>query len=205
MTDGACNPALITVARGAMTESGHRGAIAICDADGALAETVGDVDRPVFPRSAIKALQAIPLVATGAADAAGYSHCDIALACASHSGAAEHARTADGILGRVGLTDAALACGAHWPLGETENRDLARHNDEPRRVHNNCSGKHAGMLALAHHLNAPTAGYVHADHPVQRAILDVLARYSGEPLQDRHPATDGCGAPNWPITLTGLA
>ena len=108
----------------------------------------GDAERPVYPRSAVKALQALPLVESGAADRLGLSDKEIALACASHSGSYDHVATVRTMLAKAGCDERALECGAHWPLGEGEARALARSGRTPTALHNNCSGKHAGFSAF---------------------------------------------------------
>ena len=128
----------------------------------------------MFPRSAIKPLQALALVESGAADRFALGEQELALACASHSGEPEHVARVQAWLARLGLDGAALECGAHPPLHAPSAQRLADEGRSPERVHNNCSGKHAGMITLARHLGAPIAGYSRADHPVQRLIAKVL-------------------------------
>ena len=141
------NPALVEIIRGDLVESRHAGAIAVADAQGRLLLAFGDVQRPVFPRSAIKAMQAIPLVESGAADAFGLGDDELAVACASHSGDPVHVEAVRRLLAKAGLDESYLACGAHWPVSETAARELVRAGRRPQAIHNNCSGKHAGMLA----------------------------------------------------------
>jgi L-asparaginase II len=126
------NPVLVEVLRGALVESRHRGAVAVADADGAAVLAVGDVATPIFPRSAVKALQALPLIETGAADAYGFGDEELALACASHSGEPGHVAVAERMLARAGLDASALRCGAHWPMAQSAVAALAR-SGEPRR------------------------------------------------------------------------
>src|SRR5262249_31648284 len=155
---------LIEVTRGSLVESGHRGAVAVADADGALLLALGDVERPVFPRSAVKAMQALPLIESGAADACRLGEEELAVACAAHSGEAVHVAAVRTLLAKAGLDESDLACGAHWPIGDHASRELARAGKSPAAIHNNCSGKHAGMLAVARHLGLPTRGYEKPDH-----------------------------------------
>ncbi|MEQ9180849.1 MAG: asparaginase, partial [Nitratireductor sp.] len=168
------NPVLVEVMRGALVESRHRGAVAVIDADGRTMFEIGDIDRPVFPRSAIKAIQALPLVESGAADACGFDDRDLALACASHSGEAAHAERAAAMLARAGLDEDALECGSHWPLGEQATLDLARAGQTPSALHNNCSGKHAGFLCVCCHGGTAHRGYSGYDHPMQRELRAVM-------------------------------
>ena len=138
---------LVEVFRGTLVESRHAGAIAVADADGGLLFAFGDVERPVFPRSAVKAMQAMPLVESGAADAFGLGDDELAVACASHSGELAHVEAVRSLLAKAGLDESYLACGAHWPISEEASRELIRVGRRPQAIHNNCSGKHAGMLA----------------------------------------------------------
>ena len=142
------NPALVEATRGGIVESVHRGALAIVDARGASVHALGDTARPVFARSAVKVLQALPLVTSGAADALALSDEELALACASHNGQAQHVATAAGMLAKAGLDEAALECGAHWPQHEVAQRELAASGRPLSALHNNCSGKHAGFLCV---------------------------------------------------------
>src|SRR5215210_6853486 len=140
------NPVLVEVMRGALTESRHRGAVAVVDADGATVLALGDVIRPVYPRSAVKPLQALPLIENGAAERYGFGDEELALACASHGGEAAHVEIAARMLARAGLDESALECGAHWPSHQPSAQALARSGATPSALHNNCSGKHAGFL-----------------------------------------------------------
>jgi len=199
------NPVLIEVTRGPLLESWHRGAVAVASASGAMALQLGDVVQPIYPRSSIKALQALPLIETGAADHFGYGAQEIALACASHAGTERHTRLAAAMLERIGLKEEALGCGAHAPLGGAAAQALNERHREPTQLHNNCSGKHAGMLATAVHLGEPTAGYWEVDHPVQQRVLDVLVDMSGVALGPEVQGFDGCSVPNWAMPISALA
>ncbi len=199
------NPIVVEVMRGARVESRHRGAGAVVDADGAVALMLGEIDEPVFPRSAVKALQSLPLIESGAADALRLSEAEIALACASHSGATAHVETAAAMLAKAGLDAASLACGAHWPLGEEASRALARAGQAPSPLHNNCSGKHAGFLCLACASGWETKGYEQAAHPVQRAAKAAIEDVTGAALGEDVCAIDGCSIPTYAIPLRALA
>ena len=199
------NPIVVEVMRGARVELRHRGAGAVVDADGAVALAFGEIDEPVFPRSAVKALQSLPLVESGAADALRLSEAEIALACASHSGAPAHVETAAAMLAKAGLDAASLACGAHWPLGEDASRALARAGQTPSPLHNNCSGKHAGFLCLACASGWETRGYEQAAHPVQRAAKAAIEDVTGAALGEDVCATDGCSIPTYAVPLRALA
>ncbi len=201
---GTANPVLIELTRGQLIESSHRGAIAIAAASGAIVLALGDVDHPVYPRSSLKPLQALPLLESGAATFFGLSDEEVALACASHSGEAMHTERVGTWLSRLGLSVADLACGPHPVRDEpTRTKMLCAHED-PSALHNNCSGKHTGFLTLAKHLRAPTAGYVHVEHPVQRAVHAAIAELGG--LQGALPwGVDGCAAPNFALPLAAFA
>jgi L-asparaginase II len=199
------NPVVVEVLRGDRVESAHRGAGAVVDADGRIALAFGDIDMPVYPRSAVKALQALPLIESGAADRLGLDEAEIALACASHSGEAPHVALASGMLAKAGRDAGALECGAHWPLGEMAARALARSGGSPSALHNNCSGKHAGFVCLACAEGINPKGYVSPDHPVQRAVTEALADVTGARLGAENRAIDGCSIPAYAIPLRALA
>lgn len=199
------NPILVRITRGDAVESTHRGAIVCANARGEIKIEVGDIDAAVFPRSSVKALQALPLVESGAADAFTLSDAELALACASHNGEAVHVNTARSVLRKIGLDDAALACGPQWPAREADWRALSQAEQGPGRIHNNCSGKHAGMLALARHLDMPTQGYVDRDHPVQLAVRRAVEEMTDTPLATAPCGTDGCSIPTYAVPLRSLA
>jgi len=189
------NPVLVELTRGDLVESRHRGAVAIADASGKLAWSCGDVERPIYPRSAVKMLQALTLVESGAADAFALSDEELALACASHSGEPFHVELVRAWLGRIGLDDNALSCGA--PIG-MDGRRLSR-------AHHNCSGKHTGFLTAARHLGLATRGYERPDHPVQRRVLAAIADMAGIDASGTPVAIDGCTAPAVALPLRALA
>jgi L-asparaginase II len=199
------NPFLVEVARGALVESRHRGSVSVVDADGAAVLSLGDVDRRVFPRSAVKALQAMPLVESGIAEAYALTDEEIALACASHSGEPEHVAAAQSMLAKVGLDEECLECGVHWPMGEGANRALAAKGQGPSALHNNCSGKHAGFICLACGMNEDPTGYVKAEHPVQRRVRDALEDLTGACHTGEKSGIDGCSIPTYAIPLPSLA
>jgi L-asparaginase II len=207
------NPVLIEVRRGGYVESAHAGAIAVVDADGSLRAAVGDVDRPVFPRSAVKSMQALPLIASGAADALRLSVTELALACASHAGEPAHTATAAGMLAKAGLDERALECGTHWPIDEDAARVIARAGGLPGPLHNNCSGKHAGFACLGCLMARDDGrdpreflrGYVRPDHPVMREVTAALQAATGLDLARAPRGTDGCSIPTFGIPLRQLA
>jgi L-asparaginase II len=199
------NPVLIELTRGTRVESRHAGSLAIVRADGTRLGSLGDIDAPVFPRSAVKMLQAIPFVESGALQRFGLGLPEVAIACASHSGTPRHVRVVEQLLVRAGLTPAALACGAHEPLDPQAARALARAGTPPVALHNNCSGKHAAMLATAAHRGEPIEGYWRAEHLVQSRIREVLEDLTGTALTAGACAIDGCSVPSWAIPLAALA
>ncbi len=199
------NPVVVEVTRGPRVESFHRGSGAVVDADGAIVFAFGDIERPIYPRSAIKAFQALPLIESGAADRLGLNEAEIALACASHSGEAAHVAIAAGMLAKAGANVATLACGAHWPENAGAQRALARSGDAPSALHNNCSGKHAGFLCLACAKGVPFDGYERPEHLVQREAHAAIEDLVGETLGEDRRAIDGCSIPTYAISLKGLA
>ena len=207
------NPDLVHALRGGIVESFHRGALVVVDADGSLLHALGDIDRPIFPRSACKVLQALPLVASGAAEAFGLIDAELALACASHGGEPGHTATAASLLAKAGLDASALECGAHWPSNDAALKALARVADAPGLLHNNCSGKHAGFVCVGC-LMARAAGrepaefvrgYIGPEHAVMREVSAALAAATDTDLSRAPVGTDGCSIPSFAIPLRQLA
>lgn len=205
MTNPVTNPVAVEVLRDGRVESFHRGSVAVCDVQGVVRLARGDVESPIFPRSALKPIQALPLLETGAAEAFAVSDAELALACASHNGEALHADVVNRWLSRLDLSEQALACGAHWSLSESVARTMAEKGDRPSDIHNNCSGKHAGMLTTARHLGGDVEGYEIADHPVQIKVRDAISEMSDYDLSIAGAAIDGCSVPAYAIPLAGLA
>ena len=199
------NPVLVEATRGPCVESAHRGAAVVLDADGGVLFAAGDVDRPVFPRSAVKALLALPLVESGAADRLGLTDAEIALCCASHSGEPAHVAAALAMLVKAGRDAACLECGAHWPINEAASRALAAAGRTPSALHNNCSGKHAGFVCLACDRGEDPAGYVRPDHPTMREATAALAAMTSARLDAATRAIDGCAIPTYAMPLRALA
>ncbi|MEE2980574.1 MAG: asparaginase [Pseudomonadota bacterium] len=204
-TKSTLTPLAVEVTRGAVVESRHRASCAVFDSAGNLVQSWGDVDQAVYPRSAIKAIQALPLVETGAAEAYGLGDGEIALACSSHGGEPFHVATVEAWLVRIGLNEADFECGAHLPAHGPSSEALLRHDHAVTQIHNNCSGKHMGFLTTACHAGEPTKGYIHPDHPVQQRISAVIAALSGVDLARVPVAVDGCGIPTLALQLKGLA
>lgn len=200
------NPVLVETARGGIVDLRHRGAIAVSDAGGRLVWSSGDVDRPIYPRSAVKLFQALPLVESGAADRFGLDDIQLALACSSHSSEDGHVKVAQAILATAGLGEADLACGCHWPLyNQAQLIEFARSGQTPNQLHNNCSGKHAGFLCVACHLGLETAGYIGPEHEIQRQAKAAQEDMTGYRLSAGEGAIDGCGIPAHAFPLRTLA
>ena len=205
------NPVLAEALRGGIVESAHCGAVAVVDADGALHSAWGDIDRPIFPRSAVKVLQALPLVESGAAERYGLIDEELALACASHGGEARHTAMAASMLAKAGLDVAALECGAHWPYFDGAIKAMAAAGSHPSALNNNCSGKHAGFVCLGclmageNDRRAFLEGYVKPDHPVMREVTAALQSSTGYDLARAAVGTDGCSIPTYAIPLRHLA
>jgi L-asparaginase II len=199
------NPVLVEVTRGAIVESRYRGAVAVVDDGGRRVAAIGDVGAPVFPRSAVKPIQALPLIESGAADAYGFGAAELALACASHSGERRHVETAAAMLAAAGRSAADLECGAHWPFSSVAEQALIRAGRLPGPLHNNCSGKHAGFVCTACHRGIDPKGYVDPGHPVQREVTAALAALTGVSLDETNRGVDGCSIPAYAIPLDRIA
>jgi L-asparaginase II len=197
--------AIVEVSRGTVVESVHRLVIAVADGTGRLRASAGDVELVTFARSAIKPIQAIPLVEDGVAARFVLSEEDLALCCASHNGEAIHVAGVLAMLRRFGVEPDALACGPHAPLGEAASRALRQAGKEPERVHNNCSGKHAGMLGLARAHGWPIEGYAQPAHPVQQRMRAEVARWTGVTGESLYEAVDGCGVVTFALPVSAMA
>jgi L-asparaginase II len=187
--------------RGGILESTHLGHAVICDAKG-IVQAWGNPDAVIFPRSSCKMIQALPLIETGAADARGLSQAHLALACASHQGAHLHVDMASRWIADLGLAESDLRCGAHEPMDHAERDRLIEAHEKPCQLHNNCSGKHSGFLTVTQHLKAGPE-YVELDHPLQKAIRAATEEVTGETVAGW--GVDGCSAPNFAMSLAGLA
>ncbi len=199
------DPILVEVLRGTRVESQHAGIAAVVDAAGGVVFQAGDIDRPVYPRSAVKAMLTLPLVEGGGADRLGLTPAEIALTCASHSGQDVHVAAATSMLAKAGQTGACLECGTHWPLDSAATRALAAAGAEPSALHNNCSGKHSGFVCLACDRGEDVAGYVKPDHPTMRVVTAALSAMTGTVLDESNRAVDGCSIPTFAIPLRALA
>jgi L-asparaginase II len=196
---------VLELTRGGLTESVHYGAIAAADADGDLVAAWGDPATVTFLRSSAKPLQALATVECGAADRFGFGSEQIALMCASHSGTDAHAQVAAGMLAALGLSEADLLCGTHPPLDAATARRLEADGERAGPLRNNCSGKHAGMLALSAFLGEAHADYLSPDGPVQQRILRAFAEMCGLEPERVGVGIDGCSAPNFAVPLRAAA
>lgn len=191
--------------RGGVVESVHTVHVAVVDADGRLVARAGDPRLVAFYRSAAKPLQALPLVEDGVVERFGLTGEQLALCCASHNAEPGHLATARTILEAIGLAEDDLECGPHLPLREEEAHRLLAEGGRPGRLHDNCSGKHAGMLALALHHGWETEGYIRPEHPVQRRMLDEVSRWTGLEPDGIATGTDGCGVVSFAVPLERMA
>lgn len=201
----SANPILAELVRGNWVENLHRGAFCVVGADGEILARAGDVERPIFPRSAIKSLQALAIFKSGAQKKFQFTSEELALACASHHGQPKHIETVSCMLQKLGLSANDLECGAHPPSNPEARKALRNAGEKPTALHNNCSGKHAGMLAVALALGAPTAGYTERDHPVQKLVRACVEQVIGTGLSEDRCGTDGCSIPTWAAPLSAFA
>lgn len=198
------NPVLVELTRSDRVESVHRGAIAVCDASGALRFAAGDVDATVYPRSSLKPVQAIPLIESGAAAMFGLGSEEIALACASHSGELQHTARVAAWQAKIGCSVADLACGPHRPMYEGTANEMIVRGEKWTALHNNCSGKHTGFMSVARALGAPVAQYEKPEHPVQRQVEETFSQLARIPRPLPY-GIDGCTVPNFAVPLRALA
>ena len=192
---------LVEVTRGELVESRHRGSIALVDAHGETQSFIGDTQQYVFMRSSAKPLQIIPLIEGGTADRFQFTDRELAVMMASHGGEPFHVEAVEGILAKIGLDESALRCGIHWPANKEAAFELRRKGEKPTEVHNNCSGKHAGMLAVAVHRGYTLDDYTSPDHPVQRMIRATIADFAGMTSEQIKIAVDGCSVPVFGLPL----
>jgi L-asparaginase II len=191
--------------RGEIVESVHRGHLIVVSGAGETLYNLGNPETVTFWRSSAKSFQAIPVLTSGAAERFGFSEREIALACGSHSGERVHVETAAKMLEKIGLSESDLRCGAHTPFDEKRAEEMSRTGEQPTQLHNNCSGKHAAMLAYAKHAGADLETYEMIENPVQQAILDCVAEFSGIPKDRIKIGIDGCAAPNFAVPISAMA
>jgi L-asparaginase II len=196
---------LVEVWRGPIIESRHSGHLIAVDGNGRRICALGSPETVTYLRSSGKPFQALPVVFSGAADRFNFTEQEVAIACGSHNGEPVHVETVRSILRKIGLPESALKCGVHEPYSVEVARELIRRQEQPTPIQNNCSGKHAAMLALAKHLGAPTETYDEPANPVQRMILQTVSDFSGVPLNEVVLGTDGCGVPVFAIPVQAMA
>jgi L-asparaginase II len=193
---------MVELWRGGRMESQHLGHAVICDEAGQVVQAWGNPDAIIFPRSSCKMVQALPLIESGAADAFGLTDKQLAFACASHQGAHIHSDAARAWLADLDLGEETLRCGPQKPGDKEARFEMIRAGETPCQVHNNCSGKHCGFLTLNKHLGGG-AEYIDPNHPVQMAAKEALEDTSDEASSGY--GIDGCSAPNFATSVTGLA
>jgi L-asparaginase II len=196
---------LAEIIRGSVTESVHFGHVAVVDATGQVVAGAGDTGTEIFFRSSAKPFQALPLVVSGAADAFGFTSEELALACASHNGTERHQSIVSSMLDKAGLEEDDLRCGHRLPLDETEKARIVLGQKPATQVQCECSGKHAGMLAVCKHLGWPLDGYLEPDHPLQVEIRSIVAGACDVPDESFVLATDGCSLPTFGAPLDAFA
>jgi L-asparaginase II len=196
---------LVEVRRGPIIESRHRGHVIAVDGDGTVIASLGAPEMITYLRSSAKPFQALPLLLSGAADRFGFSEQELALACASHNGEPIHVEAAASMLRKIGLAPSDLKCGVHWPFSSEVVQELRERRLQPNVLHNNCSGKHAGMLAVALQLGAPIGTYDHPDSPVQQGIERIVARFAGIERAQLAIGIDGCGVPVFGMSVRSMA
>lgn len=196
---------LAKVIRGETVESIHRGHLIVLDGAGDVISQIGNAETVTFFRSSAKPFQAIPFIMSGAAERFGFLETEIALACASHSGEKIHTTVAEKMLRKIGLSESDLRCGAHFPFNEARTDEMIRAGEKPTQLHNNCSGKHSAMLALAKHTGADIKSYDLLENPVQQMILKAVAEFTETPETQIQIGIDGCAAPNFALTVSGMA
>ncbi|MGA9266967.1 MAG: asparaginase, partial [Rhodomicrobium sp.] len=201
----SANPVLIEVMRGAAVESRHRGAFVVVDASGKIVHSAGDPRMSIYPRSAVKPLQAIPLIETGAADLFGLTDKELALACASHKGEPVHVDAVNAWLDRIGLGDVALECGIQAPRTPAAAKRVILAGTPLTAAYHNCSGKHTGFLTACVACGDAPSGYIDPDHPAQKRVTQALAEMTGCDLSAVSLARDGCGVPTYHMPLQSLA
>lgn len=195
----------VQVTRGGIVESEHSIKAVIVSSTGEVVESWGDVDSLVYPRSAIKAMQALAFIEMGGAKQFAFDDEEIAICCASHSGEPKHVATVQSMLDKLALSETDFECGCHWPMRAETSYQLAGEGKTPTQLHNNCSGKHAGMLGLAKLLGSSPSGYIEVDHPVQQKIASTMAQMCEYDYSTAPWSPDGCSAPTWAMPLTNLA
>lgn len=196
---------LVEVTRGEVVESQHRGHLVVLDGDGKELFCLGDKKRVTFMRSSAKPFQVLPFLRSGGAEKFGFLDSEIAIACASHSGEPIHVETVKSMLKKIKMDESYLKCGTHLPFNEKIAEKMIRNNEKPTPIHNNCSGKHAAMLAFAKHLNTNPSDYIQIESPVQQEILRIISVFAETEESDIKIGIDGCSAPNFALSIEAMA
>lgn len=195
------NPILVEVYRNEVLESFHRGVVCVADENGNVVYSEGDVQQVCYPRSAMKFLQVIPLLEHGGKEEFNFTLEEIAVMCGSHSAQPEHLQAVASILAKIGLDKSALHCGPQYPTSKKDTNELIRKGEPPHDIHNNCSGKHAGMLAMCALMGWETNDYINPQHPLQQLILDTCSAFYEYPKERMVTALDGCSAPIFSVPV----
>jgi len=196
---------LAKVIRGGTVESIHRGHLIVVDGDGNTLFALGNPETVTFFRSSAKPFQTIPFLTSGAASVFGFSEKEIALACGSHSGEKMHTEAVEKMLEKIGLSEADLRCGTQLPFSEKRAEEMIRTGEKPTQLHNNCSGKHAAMLAFAKHIGADLNNYDLPEHPIQQTILQCVSDFTDISTDEIKIGIDGCAAPNFALPISAMA
>jgi L-asparaginase II len=199
------NPVLVEVYRAGVLESFHRGVICVVNAQGEIVFSQGDTNQVCYPRSAMKLLQVIPLLVNGGLEKFKFTPEEIAVMCGSHNAEAEHLRVVNSILQKIGLEKDALNCGPQYPSSKRDANVLIKADQKPHHIHNNCSGKHAGMLATCVLMGWPVENYIDEQHPLQQRILDSCSLMYEYPKENMVTALDGCSAPIFSVPVYNQA
>jgi L-asparaginase II len=199
------NPILVEVYRNNVLESFHRGAVCVVNHAGEIVFSLGDVEQLCYPRSAMKLLQVIPLIADGGIERFHFTLEEIAVMCGSHNAEPEHLRVIQSILKKTGLHKDNLCCGPQYPSSKRDANALIRADEKPHHIHNNCSGKHAGMLAACVLNGWPVEDYINPTHPLQQRIMEVCSLMYEYPAEKMITALDGCSAPIYSVPVYNQA
>ncbi|MES2778278.1 MAG: asparaginase [Bacteroidota bacterium] len=199
------NPILVEVYRAGVLESFHRGVVCVVNEKGEILFSAGDTNQLCYPRSAMKLLQVIPLLVNGGIQKFNFTLEEIAVMCGSHNAEPEHLQVVDSILQKIGLDKEALNCGPQYPSSKRDANALIKADQKPHHIHNNCSGKHAGMLAACVLMGWPTENYIDPQHPLQQAILETCSLMYEYPKEKMITALDGCSAPIFSVPIYNQA
>jgi L-asparaginase II len=199
------NPILVEVYRANVLESFHRGAICVVNENNEIIFSKGNVEQICYPRSAMKFVQVLPLLVLGGIEKFDFTLQEIAIMCGSHNAEQEHLTVVESILSKIGLDKNHLYCGPQYPSSKRDSDQLIRDNKKPEHIHNNCSGKHAGMLALCQLMNVPIHDYINPVHAIQQLILEYVEKIYEYPKEKMVTALDGCSAPIYSIPVLNQA